>query len=196
MDEQELKQPIETENDTTPEEQNQAPKKKVKKELDRDTIDCMKKAVRELIDPFEEKINMLLVTKVKQEQQEIEIEKIKSTQSDLYQKCMKIEHDNRKFKRRVEKLEEKMLESNLIMHGVCEDAWKEPESRREKLYKMISHTIDQDDPDDRMSTARSIPIRSSTHLGRYREGRNWPISICFEKKNHADVLMESKGWLP
>ena len=68
---------------------------KKKKTLDRETIDCMKEAMRELIDPIEDKINMLLATKEKQEKQELEIEKIKSTQSELYRKCAKIERDQK-----------------------------------------------------------------------------------------------------
>ena len=151
----------------TKEEHVTEPKKKARKELDCETNDCMKEAMRELTDPIEAKINILLVTKEKQEQQEREIEKIKSNQSKLYRKCIKIERDNKKLKRRVEVLEEKMLESNLIMHGICEDAWEVSETRREKIYKMIAHTIDQDDPDNRMATARSIPIRTSCRLGRY-----------------------------
>ena len=170
--------------------------KKKKKALNRETIDCMKEAVRELIDPIEEKINMLLKTNEKEEMQEIEIGKIKTMQSELYRKCIKIERDQQKLKKHVEKLEEKMLESNLIMHGVREDAWELPENRKERIYNMIANTIDRADPVEQLNTARSIPIRTTTRLGRYREGRNRPISICFEKKDHADVLMESKGWLP
>ena len=82
------------------------------------------------------------------------------------------------------------------MHGVEEDAWELPENRKERIYGMITNTIDQADPEERLHTARTIPIRTTTRLCRYREGRNRPISICFEKKDHADVVIENKGWLP
>ena len=122
--------------------------------------------------------------------------KSKTTQSELYRKCVKIKRDQKKLKRRVEKLEKKMLESCLIMHRVKEDAWELSENRKERIYGLIANTIDQDDPEERLNTASTIPIRMTTRLGRYREGRNRPISICFEKKNHADVLIENKSWLP
>ena len=156
----------------------------------------MKEAIRELIDPIEAKLNQLLDMKEKQERQEIEIEQLHTTQSELYKRCMRIEHDNKKLRSRIERLEEKLLESNLIMHGVKEDPWEDTETRKDKVYRMIAHTIDQEDLHDRLNTARGIPIRSATRLGCYRVGRNRPVSICFEKKDHADVLFKSKSWLP
>ena len=63
----------------------------------------MKRAMKELLDekitPLEDKINILLETKKKQEKQEIEILKLKSDQSELYRKCLKIEWQNNKLKR-------------------------------------------------------------------------------------------------
>ena len=43
---------------------------------------------------------------------------------------------------------------------------------------------------------RSIPIRTTTRLGKYKQGKSRPISIQFEKKSHADILYSSKSWLP
>ena len=56
--------------------------------------------------------------------------------------------------------------------------------------------MDSPDRRERLDIARGIPIRTTKRLGRYRLGRNRPISISFEKKSHADVLYESKSWLP
>ena len=48
----------------------------------------------------------------------------------------------------------------------------------------------------RLDIARSIPIRSSRRLGKYKTGKNRPISIVFEKKTHVDILFKSKSWFP
>ena len=41
-----------------------------------------------------------------------------------------------------------------------------------------------------------ILIRTTTRLGKYKRGKNQPISIQFEKKSHANILYSSKSWLP
>ena len=147
-------------------------------ELPWKTILCMKRAMQELITPLEEKINLLLDTKEKQEVQEEEISKLKVRQSELYRRCLKAETENNKLKERIEKLESTMLESNLIMHGLREDEWELEEDRRECIYHAIASTINADDRHARIDIARSIPIRSTKCLGKYKSGKNRPISIA------------------
>ena len=130
--------------------------------LPQKTIDCMKVTMQELINPLEEKINQLVGTKEKQEKKEEEIIKLKLQQSELYRTCMKPEAENTKLKRRLEILENKMLEANLIIHGLREDKWEDETSRRERIYHAITPTVDADDRTERLHTARSIPIRSTT----------------------------------
>ena len=106
------------------EEDTKSPGNEEDEPLPRKTIDCMKVAMQELMNLLEEKINQLIGTKEKQEKQEEEIIKLKLQQSELYRKCMKTEAENTKLKRRLEILENKMLEANLIIHGLREDEWK------------------------------------------------------------------------
>ena len=149
-------------------------------ELPRKTILCMKRAMQELITPLEEKINQLLDTKEKQEVHEEEIIKLKVKQSKLYRRCLKAETENHKLKQRIEKLESTMMESNLIMHGLREVEWEVEEDRREWIYHAISSTVDAGDRCARIYIARSIPIRSTKRLGKYKSGKKRPISIVFE----------------
>ena len=89
-----------------------------------------------------------------------------------------------------------MLEGNIIMHGLREEEWELDSNRRERIYHAIASTVDAEDRRARLDIARSIPIRSSRRLGKYKTGKNQPILIAFEKKAHADILFESKSWLP
>ena len=149
-------------------------------ELQQNTILCMKRAIQELITPLKEKIIQLLDTKEKQEVHEEEISKLKVKQSELYRRCLKAETENNKLKQRIEKLESTMMESNLIMHGLREEEWEVEEDRRERIYHAISSTVDTDDRCARIDIARSIPIRSTKCLGKYKSGKSRPISIVFK----------------
>ena len=187
-----------TDTDTTPKTimTDTDPQKDEEEELPRKTILCMKKAMQELIDPLEEKINQLLDTKKLQEDQAVEITHLKDKQSELYRKCLKIENENNILKHRLQQLESTMLEGNIIMHGLREEEWELDSNRRERIYHAIASTVDTEDRRARLDIARSIPIRSSRRLGKYKTSKNRPISIAFEKKAHADILFQSKSWLP
>ena len=70
------------------------------------------------------------------------------------------------------------------------------QQQKTRIYHAISSTFDADDRRAQLDIARSIPIHTFKRLGKYKAGKNHPISITFEKKSHADVLFESKSWLP
>ena len=72
--------------------------------------------MQELIEPIEDKINKLLENRITdKKEQEIELNLIKIKQSELYKKCLKIENEQNQIKSRLSKLEDKMLENNLII---------------------------------------------------------------------------------
>ena len=151
-------------------------------ELPRKMILCMKQAMQELITPIEDKLK-LLDTKQIQEQQALEIADLKNNQSELYRRCLKFKIENDKLKRRIEELESTMLEGNLIMHGLKEDEWEPEDNRRERIYHAISSMVDAEDCHARLDIARSIPIRTTKRIGKYKAGKDRPISISFEKKS-------------
>ena len=180
--------------------------------LPRETIDCMKIAMKELIDPIEDKLNkkleelidpievkinkLLEHRETDRQKQDKVVKEIKTKQSELYRKCLKLEQEQIKIKTRLSKIEDRLLENNLIIHGITEDAWELSANRKERIFHTIAHTVDEEDKWERLEIARNIPIISTTRLGRYRVGKNRPISIVFEKKRHADTLYESQEWLP
>ena len=70
------------------------------------------------------------------------------------------------------------------------------QNRKNLQCHCIARTVNNNDPWEKLKIARSIPIRSSKRLGKYKQGRKRPISICFEKKSHTDALFENKKKLP
>ena len=89
-----------------------------------------------------------------------------------------------------------MLQNNLIIQGIKEDEWEMDETRKEKIYKVVSSTVDVPDHRKHIKIAKSIAIVKSTRLGKFRSGNCRPISVCFEKKSHAEILFQSKKHLP
>ena len=58
-----------------------------------------------------------------------------------------------------------MLQKNLIFHGIKEDNWEDEESLKERIWKCISHTVDEDESRKRMKIARGIGINGVKRLG-------------------------------
>ena len=154
------------------------------------------KSLQELIQPMKEDIKSLLDSKKQENNYDETIEEVKEEQIELHKKCEKIERENHALKDRLNKLENKMLSNNLILHGIHEDAWELDDNRKEKVYNAIAATVDEKDRRKRHKIARSIPISSTKRIGKYRQGSNRPISICFEKKTHAETLLQSREYLP
>ena len=51
-----------------------------------------------------------------------------------------MERENNKLNKKLEHLECKMLEGNLIMHRLREDEWELGLNRKEKIYQVIAPT--------------------------------------------------------
>ena len=152
--------------------------------------------IKEVQKPLEDKLNTLIDAQNKQLGQDENIKVLKKEQKQLKRKCEKTEQENDNLKNRVASLEIKLLESNLIMHGIPEEPWEQDSNRNEKIYNAIASTVDKVDPWEKLKKARTIAIRSSKRLGKYKEGRKRPISMCFERKLHADTIYEKKKNLP
>ena len=152
--------------------------------------------LEDLIRPLRDSINTLIAAQQTNKDQEVEITEIKKKHDILQQRVHQVKDENRQLKTRVIKLENRMLESNLIIHGLREDNWELEENRRERIYQAISSTVDEKKYSDRITTARNIAIRSTKRLGKYRGGKGRLVSICFEKKSHADTLYNNRSFLP
>ena len=107
-----------------------------------------------------------------------------------------MESENMELKDRLKRLENTMLQNNLIIHGIKEDEWELDETRKEKIHKAIASTVDAPDYSKCIKIAKCIAIVKLTRLGKYRTGLCRPILVCFEKKSHAETLYQSKKHLP
>ena len=117
-------------------------------------------------------------------------------QDHISKKCEKIENENKELKSRLTKLENRMLEKNLIFHGIKEDNWDIEDNSKERIWKAISYTVDNDDSRERLKIVRGIQINSTKHLGRFREGHNRPLSVSLERQSHVETLFRNKKHLP
>ena len=148
-----------------------------------------------ILQPLERDMKLLLEDRHQNKNLSQECDKVKFEQININRKCEIIETENRELKSRLDRLENKMLQRNLIFHGIKEDDWEDEESIKERIWKSISYTVDNDDGRKRLKAARGISINGLKRLGKYREGQTRPVSVSFNKQTHVETLFRNKKHL-
>ena len=136
-------------------------RKKVFSQFTPEIIEYLREVIKEVQKPLEDKLNTLINIQNKQLEQDENIKELRREHKHLKRKCEKMEIENDNLKSRVSSLESKLLESNLIMHGIPEEPWEQETNRHEKIYNAIASTVEEVDPWKKLQTARKITIRSS-----------------------------------
>ena len=107
-----------------------------------------------------------------------------------------MEEINCELNRRLTNLENRLLESNIILTGVREGVSETDEERKEMIYKIISDTVLGRTFDERLLTAKTMLIKSSRRLGRYSTMYNRPILVELATKEDAEYLLTNRTYLP
>ena len=156
----------------------------------------IKTEVSNAIKPLQESIDVLLASKKKTEEIQGKVKKLKHENKAMTRRCNIMERENKTLKNRLNDIENKLLENNIVMHGV-EESFEESElQRKRKVKAMISHMVNRSTVAERMEVVENIPIEWTERLGRYNEQRSRPISIKFANRQDCDLLLQCKKHLP
>ena len=155
----------------------------------------LNKSMKDMIDPLQSSINSILETQKDWAEQQRIVTELKAKKDILARKIQVVEFKNTKLEDRIKVLEDKLMESNIIMHGIKESSWELDSTRKELVVNAIASIITVDDSDKKLEIARNIPIKSTKRLGKYNSLRSRPIYISFASKSDADLLIERKKML-
>ena len=112
----------------------------------------------------------------------------------LTERIKKVEMTNDKLLSRVCELENRLLETNIIMQGIREGPWETEDARTEKVYDAMTETVLGRNYDDRLETAKLMTIKSTRRIGTYSSMRSRPIAIEFMYKSDVDYLLRNKKY--
>ena len=97
---------------------------------------------------------------------------------------------------RIDTIENKLMSSNVILHGISDQQWELSAITREKALSALSHIANGKTSKEKLDIVRKIGFRDIRCLGEYREHRNRPILLEFEKRVSAEFLLENRKQLP
>ena len=118
----------------------------------------------------------------------LNVENVETQVSELW-------NDMDSIKLKLNQLENKSLECNLIFRGVEESLNETEDALKDKIHQIISETFNYHDEQSRLSTARCCIIRRCKRLGRPNPHRPRPISAEFESRKDVDAILEYKYYL-
>ena len=149
-----------------------------------------------LIAPIKASLDILLEVKAAWEIGLKECNAVRLENSELRMRIEKIEIENRKLNNKVSRLEDKLLEGNVIFQGVPESLWEPVSTTKEKVLTALSNTITEDTFENRLDQAKQIPIKDVKRIGRYVPMQTRPILVEFYHKSNAEFLLSNKMHLP
>ena len=145
----------------------------------------IQETMKEMLKPIQDSIDNILVLKTNMETQEGCITQLKYENSKLNNELNQIKTEMGYFQRKINQLEDRSLERNLIFQGISESLPDDEEARTEKIYQAISDTISRETPEERLQLAREVEIIRTRRLGKPDPSRIHAISV--ELSNKYDV---------
>ena len=120
------------------------------------------------------------------------VETIEKIQDKVDGRLNRIEKENMDLKQRLTNIDDKMLETSIVITGISEEKWEDPEPRRQKLNRELANTLPGETYDEKLKKASELQIVSTERLGKYNPTKGRPISVKFTLKEDADHVLNSK----
>ena len=137
-----------------------------------------------------------------------EIKELKDDQKTLFEgqtatcapkierKFVQSEERHKKLESRISRLEDQLLEKNVIFQGVHEEEYEDKSDIKAQIVKAIANTMDGEDYDAKKSLAGQTSIDSVERVGKYNPLRIRPVKVKFREKKDVDHLFKNRKKLP
>ena len=169
--------------------------KELEKRLNTSMLININKCIAEALQPIKDSIDKIVNSSTQIDCHDNEIKCLNIENSALKTQVSELPNDMDSIKLKLNQLENKSLECNLIFRGVEESLNETEYSMKDKIHRIISETFNYHDEQSRLSAARCCIIRKCKRLGRPNPHRLCPISVEFESRKDVDAILEYKDYL-
>ena len=88
-------------------------------------------------------------------------------QVKLKSRLSRVERENESLKQKITLMEDKMLEHNIVITGISEDKWEDPEPRKDKVCTVLASLMEGDNQEEKLEKANELDIMHTECLGRF-----------------------------
>ena len=124
-----------------------------------------------------------------------EITNIQVKNNWLCQKMEGIVMENTTLHDRLSRIENKLLENNIVLNEVPEGPWELESNLYEKVVKILAYTVDAAEYEDQLEVAQEVRIDKVIRKGQYSATNIRPVSISFAKHSDASYVLENRYYL-
>ena len=135
------------------------------------------------LDSIDRKIDPNLALRVKH---------VETKQHKTEARLFKIEKENEELKQRLVSIEDKLLENSIVINGISEDKFEEPELRRIKLNRELASILSGNTYKEKLENANSLQIETTEHVGKFNPAKGRPIAVKFASKNDVEMVLKNK----
>ena len=146
----------------------------------------------ERMDPLEAKVNALFSEESNLPKHIEVVNEMKLKQGKLETQLNLVEKENVELNQKLTEIEDQMLETCVVLTGLPEDKWEEPEPRHTLINKELSVIAPGENDEERLANATAIKIVKSEQIGRFNPTKGRPISIKFAFKSDADWVLSCR----
>ena len=104
----------------------------------------------------------------------------------------KIEMENEELKQRLVNVEDKLLENSIVINGISEEKYEEPEPRHAKLNKELACILSGNTDEEKLESADALQIVSTERVGKFNPKKGRPIAVKFMMKKDAEMVLDLK----
>ena len=91
----------------------------------------------------------------------VHVDYVETKQEKTDVRLNRIEQENEDLKHRLTEIEDKLLEKSIVVNGVTEDKYKEPEPRRKKLNQVLAHALSGNSYEEKLQKASNLQIEGT-----------------------------------
>ena len=152
--------------------------------------------IRDMINPIQVKIDNLFITKEEWDQHKEEVCELKKSNTVLTNKMEKLEVVNQNLDERLKLVEDQIGGVNIIISGLAENPWEKDPVTMDRVYDVLSETIDNWNYQRRIESAKKMEILRVKRLGKFNKMRGRPVLVTLMRQSDADFIISNRKKLP
>ena len=170
-------------------------KESVKEGIKESMQEVMDNTLTAAMSKMTDAVNELIKTNHSVVTQQSTLHALEHENKALSYRVQKLEHEQDELKNKLDVIENKGLESCVIIRGITESTSEDTSSLMEKVYKELSRTIDTRSEWEQLKLAKEMDIIKCKRIGHPLTGRTCPISIEFQYQEDLDYVLGNKKFL-
>ena len=145
---------------------------------------------------MQESVNSLVLSQKAWESHQTEFIKLKENNRVLEDKVSKLETVNNSLDIRLKLVEEQLGGCNIIISGLAEVKWEREDVTKNRVYDVLSETIDANDYNTRIAESKRIDIIAIKRMGPWNKFRGRPVLVTLRRKLDAEAIIKNRKHLP